>query len=69
MIASVDGLDNELCMRGGALFLGLGNETSGLKAQNQDDFVFHVEAGVIVVAKFFRRNAVASKDERRVHRS
>ena len=62
MIASIDDLANQLCMRGGALFLGLGDETSGLKAQNQDDFVFRVEAGVIVVAKFFCRNAVASKD-------
>ena len=69
MIASIDDLANQLSVRGGALFSGLGDETSGLKAQNQDDFVFNVEAGVIVVAKFFRRNAVASKDERRVHRS
>lgn len=63
MIAGVDGFGDELRVAGEALVAALGGKSGRFIAQNDDDLIFHIDAGVVVVAKFVGGGAITDKDE------
>ena len=65
VIAGVDGLGDQLRMLRQSVIAALFCEARRLVAQHNDDLVFDVEAGVVVVVEFVGGGAVSGEDERR----
>src|SRR5580692_1356218 len=63
VIAGIDSFGDELGVAGRPLMIGLGDEAERLVAEDEDNFVFNVEAGVVVVIKFFGGDAIAGEDD------
>ncbi len=63
MITRVDRFRDQGGVLGEPLMAALGGEAGGLVTQQDDDLALHVEAGVVVVAKFVGGGAVAGEDE------
>ncbi len=64
MIARVDRLGDQGGVLCKPLVTALGSETRGFVAQQDDDLALHVEAGIVVIAKFGGSGAVAGEDDR-----
>ena len=63
VIACVDGLGDELGVSGQALISTFGRETARLVAQHDNDFIFGIEAGIVIVSKFFGGCAIPGEEE------
>ena len=65
VIAGVDGLGDELRVLRESVIAALLREARRFVAQNNDDLVFDVEAGVVVIVEFVGRGAVSREHDRR----
>ena len=63
MIARVDRLSDKLRVSGKALIATFCREAAGFKAKNNDNFVLHIQAGVIVVGKLLGGGAISGKNQ------
>ena len=64
MIASIDGLGDELRMLRQPVVAALVGESRGFVAQHDDNLVFHVEAGIVVIVEFVGGRAISRENHR-----
>src|ERR1700742_661373 len=67
MVPRIDCLRNELRMLRESVISSLLTKSGGFIAQYDDNLVFHIQSGIVVVVKFICGSAVSGKDQRRVH--
>ncbi len=67
MIAGIDGLSDELRVLRQPVVAALLGEARRLVAKHDDNLVFHIEAGIVVVVELVGGDAISRKHEGRRH--